>query len=219
MGQSGGEREHDGRQNVALTRVMSLGAKQTMTNSSCLQRGLAPSSLRATGPASSPLVAEVARLQDDVRRLESALRMRDHASALVLHELRQPLSALMIASAQLAKAAVGSASSSSSSGADPITCVPGAGGGSSNGGDCSAEGVETCSDAATYKFGCTCTVAVSVKAVVASADHSAAAHLRAIELRALTQDANLLVVQTLDVFGGPTGARLRVSASHRDRTC
>jgi two-component system sensor histidine kinase KdpD len=82
-----------------------------MTNSIHLHPHLAPSPFRGlarAGAASSPLVAQVARLQGEVRRLETALRMRDHATALVLHELRQPLSVLVMAATYLGKSAGGS---------------------------------------------------------------------------------------------------------------
>jgi signal transduction histidine kinase len=82
-----------------------------MTSSIHLHPHLAPSPFRGlarTVPASSPLVAEVARLKGEVRRLESALRMRDHATALALHELRQPLSVLVMAATYLERGAGGS---------------------------------------------------------------------------------------------------------------
>jgi signal transduction histidine kinase len=50
---------------------------------------------------------EVARLRAEVKRVEAALRMRDDAMALVLHELRQPLNLLVLDAAYLGRGAVG----------------------------------------------------------------------------------------------------------------
>jgi signal transduction histidine kinase len=80
-----------------------------MTNAN-LHPHRAPFSFRGWAPlraSPSPLVAEVARLRREVRRLESALHMREHATAIGLHELRQPLSVLLMAAGHLGKGAVG----------------------------------------------------------------------------------------------------------------
>ncbi len=106
------EDKDDEAQKTAVTRRPISGWGGTMTNSNRLLRGIAPSSLRGlarTAATPSPIVAEVARLQGEVRRLESVLRARESSTALVLHELRQPLSVLMLAAAYLAKASVGPA--------------------------------------------------------------------------------------------------------------
>jgi len=47
------------------------------------------------------LVAEVARLRGENARLEASVRMRDERTALVVHELRQPLSLLILTAALL----------------------------------------------------------------------------------------------------------------------
>jgi signal transduction histidine kinase len=81
-----------------------------MTNSIRLNPHVAPPPFRGlarAGAASSPLLAEVARLRAEVRRLQSALRTRHDTTAVVLHELRQPLSVIVTAAAYLGKAAVG----------------------------------------------------------------------------------------------------------------
>jgi signal transduction histidine kinase len=47
--------------------------------------------------------AQVAQLRAEVERLKEAIRLRDQRTAFVMHELRQPLSVLLLASASLSR--------------------------------------------------------------------------------------------------------------------
>ncbi len=81
-----------------------------MANSNSLRRDAEPSSPRGLAHAESPpsgMVAEITRLQGEIRRLESVLSARENAIALVIHELRQPLSVIVIAAAYVEKGALG----------------------------------------------------------------------------------------------------------------